>query len=223
MTLDLEHGSARVGARRPRTHRGTETRRRVAVAAADLFSQRGYEGTSMQAIAEAAGVHPQTVYLAFGTKAAVLAEAAAYIAAGDDHDGATETDSSVPVRQLLCFARHQCEIAARLGPVLTLVVATAYSEPDVAAFCEHNRRACLADARSLVARIEEGGALHPDLSPDEAADILYTLASPDSYLRLVGDRGWSYERYEQWLAELLCARLLRGQNTGTKACSSAKC
>src|SRR6266851_9183696 len=130
MTLDLEHGSARAGARRPRTHRGTETRRRVAVAAADLFSQRGYEGTSMQAIAEAAGVHPQTVYLAFGTKAAVLAEAAACIAADDD-TRATRTDSSDPVRQLAYFARRQCEISARLGPLFAQVVATAFSEPDV--------------------------------------------------------------------------------------------
>jgi AcrR family transcriptional regulator len=223
MTLEMEHGSARVGARRPRTHRGTETRRRVAVAAADLFSQRGYEGTSMQAIAEAAGVHPQTVYLAFGTKAAVLAEAAACIATDDNGTGATRTDSSDPVRQLVYFARQQCEMAARLGPLLTQVVATAFSEPDVAAFCEHNRRTCLAEARCLVARIEANGALHPNLSPDEAADILYTLASPDSYLRLVGDRGWTPERYEQWLADLLCDRLLRGARTVTEACSSAKC
>src|SRR3954469_22438617 len=75
--------------RRRRGGRGAETRRQIAQAAVRLFVHHGYTGTSMQAIADAAGVHVQTIYLAFGSKTAVLAEAAAMLVAGDDEDSAT--------------------------------------------------------------------------------------------------------------------------------------
>src|SRR3982751_5941089 len=64
--------------------RGADTRRRVEEAAARLFTERGYSATSMQAIADGAGVHVQTIYLAYRTKAAVLAACAARLVAGDE-------------------------------------------------------------------------------------------------------------------------------------------
>ena len=69
---------------RSTSERGAATRNRVAAAAARLFREQGYAATSMQAIADEAGVHVQTIYLAFGTKAAVLAQAAALLVAGAD-------------------------------------------------------------------------------------------------------------------------------------------
>jgi hypothetical protein len=43
------------------------------------------------------------------------------------------------------------------------------------------------------------------------ADILRGLNHPALYALLAGERGWSPERYEQWLGDLLCAQLL-GEN-----------
>ena len=42
-----------------------------------------------------------------------------------------------------------------------------------------------------------------------AADILWTLNHPDVYALLVGERGWTPDEHEKWLADLLIARLLR--------------
>ena len=54
----------------------------------------------MQAIADAAGVHVQTIYLAFGNKPAVLAEAAAVLVAGEEEDAATPPEHRGWVREL---------------------------------------------------------------------------------------------------------------------------
>src|SRR6266536_3332017 len=57
------------------THRqrqALETRQAIARAARSLFSERGYATTSIEAVAEEAGVAARTVYVVFGTKKAIL-------------------------------------------------------------------------------------------------------------------------------------------------------
>lgn len=39
------------------------------------------------------------------------------------------------------------------------------------------------------------------MDPDEAADIIWATNAPELYQLLVGQRGWSGERYEQFLAD----------------------
>jgi hypothetical protein len=41
-----------------------------------------------------------------------------------------------------------------------------------------------------------------------ATDILWTLNHPDVWLLLVGERRWSPQAYESWLAQSSCAQLL---------------
>src|SRR5512141_2818738 len=50
----------------------TETRTRILAVAYKLFTQRGYTGVTMQAIADDAGVAMQTVYAIFKNKRKVL-------------------------------------------------------------------------------------------------------------------------------------------------------
>ena len=69
---------------RPKRRRNADTRRRIEQAAALLFTRDGYTATTMQAIAIEAGVHVQTIYLAYGTKPALLAACAVRLVAGDE-------------------------------------------------------------------------------------------------------------------------------------------
>jgi hypothetical protein len=59
-------------------------------------------------------------------------------------------------------------------------------------------------ARTLVAKpgIREGA------TTDHTADVLFALLSPELYLLLVNDRGWTADRWEQWVNNTLCAQLL---------------
>src|SRR3954464_3390654 len=61
-------------ARSGKTARGRQTAARIATAAMRLFVENGYVNTTMAAIAQEAGVAVQTLYLAFGSKSAILAE-----------------------------------------------------------------------------------------------------------------------------------------------------
>src|SRR3954468_6377272 len=67
-----------------RAAQAIETRRRIRAAAEQLFLANGYVATSMDAIAKAAGVSRQTVFTAFGSKAALLSELGDVQVVGDD-------------------------------------------------------------------------------------------------------------------------------------------
>ena len=57
-----------------RQRQAEETRRRILVAARELFESRGYAVTTVEAIAEVAEVSPKTVTAVFGSKRVLLAE-----------------------------------------------------------------------------------------------------------------------------------------------------
>ena len=88
-----------------------KTRDRIVSAAQELFIANGYRATSMAAIAAAAGVSSQTIYLAIGSKAAVLqsvsdrvilgGEAAAVADLGWVHRLAAEDDPHAQLRILV--------------------------------------------------------------------------------------------------------------------------
>jgi AcrR family transcriptional regulator len=62
--------------RRPgRWRSGAESRQRILRTARDLFGQHGYGGTTVRAIATAAGVDPAMVFYFFGTKQGLFAAA----------------------------------------------------------------------------------------------------------------------------------------------------
>ena len=67
----------------PRRARARATQWRIVKAAFGLFCERGYSGTTMAQIAEAAGVAVQTVYFTFHTKAAVLSRAYDFAVMGE--------------------------------------------------------------------------------------------------------------------------------------------
>src|ERR1019366_731236 len=65
-----------------------------------------------------------------------------------------------------------------------------------------------ANQRSLVELLATTGALRAGLDVGGATDIMWALNHPSLYQLLVGDRGWTPARYEQWLAGAFCAQLL---------------
>jgi hypothetical protein len=60
------------------------------------------------------------------------------------------------------------------------------------------------NARTLL----KGGHLRPGITLDAATDVLWTYSSPEFYEMLVIRRGWSVERYGQFIADAMIAALL---------------
>ncbi len=186
-------------------------------AAGRLFVAHGYPATTMQSIADEAGVHVQTIYLAYSTKAAVLAAAAARLVAGDD-DPATHPSERAwvrriqatddPARRIRLYARHIRDLTPRVLPLIDSLRATAPGDSDVAAFLEHMMEGRREGPDALFAPVAEAGQLRPGLRLSDAADIVYALAGPDTYRSLVEERGWSWARAERWITEQLVHALL---------------
>jgi hypothetical protein len=88
--------------------------------------------------------------------------------------------------------------------------AAAPADPDIEALWSAIQSEFHANQRSIVVLLDEKGALGPDLDVDRATDILWTLNHPDVWQLLVGERGWTADRFEDWLADALCSQLLRG-------------
>ena len=55
--------------------------------------------------------------------------------------------------------------------------------------------------------------LRPEITPAEAADILWTYSSPELYELLVIRRGWPAERYGRFVGQALIAALLPAQDS----------
>jgi AcrR family transcriptional regulator len=197
--------------------RNTDTRRRIETAAASLFTERGYAPTSMQAIADAAGVHVQTIYLTYRTKAALLAATAARLVAGTEDPAshpsqrrwAQEIQANPDVRRKLeLYVAHIADVAARTTALVDVLRATAPSEPDVAAFLDHMERSRREGPLRLLGPLAGQPPLRPGLSADDIADITFTLASADTLRALTVMCGWDSDRAERWISEQLSQALV---------------
>lgn len=171
----------------------------------------------MQAIADEAGVHVQTIYLAYGTKAAVLAATATRLVAGDEapesHPSERQWAREIvatpdPVRKLRLYVRHVRDVAPRVVRLVDMLRATAPADPEVAAFLVHMQEGRREGPYALLAPLVEAGQLRPELTLAAAADITYALASADTFRALVDDRKWSWARAETWISDQLRHALL---------------
>jgi AcrR family transcriptional regulator len=190
----------------------------VLEAAAQLLIESGYSATTMAAIARAAGVSVETVYKTFGNKPALVRQVLGAAVAGDDEPVALIDRAGMQAalhaptgEQILdAFAQASSDILARVGPLLaTLLVAARAGEPELRQIAEQAGQQRLTDLTRVIGSIAAAGDLRADLAPAHAADILWSIGSPEVYLQLTLDRGWSNTHYRTWLSDTLKATLLR--------------
>jgi AcrR family transcriptional regulator len=193
------------------------TRWKIADAAVELFCTHGYDATTLQQIADAAGVHVQTIYLVFGSKIAVLAAALDVVRAGGEDPDVSPDEwpwakalvaDRDPKAQLRRYAAHVRNIAPRAGPLVAEVRNAARSNRELAAFLEQVETGRYLGPAGIVALIAQKGVLRRDLTPERAADTMFGVSSYESYQLLVADRHWTADEYERWLADVLCDLLL---------------
>lgn len=185
------------------------TRRRIVAAATELFVAQGYASTSIAAVADAAGVAIQTVYSAFGTKAALLGEAVGVAMAGDDEpvaifdrpDAQAVLAASSPADAAAAFAATSTRLLARAGRLMHAADAAADADPELDLLRRNGHRMRLADMQRVAKAFDQAGFLRPGITATLAADLLWAMASPDAYRAFSVHRRWSTARYERWLAE----------------------
>src|SRR5262249_14486972 len=118
-----------------------ETRRRIRTAGLQVFTELGYASTTIDAIADRAGVSRRTVFNAFESKARLVMEIFLARVRGDDEPEPTQLQSRINTAQeiqdpraMIAFvAEAATEMATRTGEVWAVAQQAALADPEVAA------------------------------------------------------------------------------------------
>jgi AcrR family transcriptional regulator len=173
-------------------------------AATRLFTERGFAGTSVVAVAAAAEVAAETVYAAFTTKSALLLAAVDVAIVGDadpvplvERAEFAAAGTGSRVERLARGAQIITDISQRAAGIDQVLREAAGSDPELAGVVaerERGRRDVLGRGMALVL----GRPLDP-----ATLDALWAVCSDQLYLMLVRQRGWSPQQYQTWLAGAL--------------------
>jgi AcrR family transcriptional regulator len=197
------------------SRRESAARNRAAVLAAcrELLFRDGYHHMTVRSVAEQAGVSPETVYKAFGSKAGLMKALWDVTLAGDDQPVAiadrpqmqevrSAADPAEKLRRWAGFVRGANQ---RLAPLYGLL---AQAGPEVTQLLATTQRERLTGVRALVDHLTDTGLLAAGRDPATAADACWALTGPRVFLDLTADRGWHPGQYEDWLTCMLIANLL---------------
>ncbi len=185
-------------------------------AARELFVERGYGTTTIEAISERADVPPATVYRLFSSKHGILKALFDVSIVGDDEEipmgerpeVQALLGSSLPREQVAGFVAITVEVNQRVAPLYGILVSAAGTDPDAAAQLDELTGQRQRGQRSIARSLARAGALRPELRERDAADLIHALLSPELYRLLVVDRGWSPDRYARWLEAAVADQLL---------------
>ncbi|HET8618285.1 MAG TPA: helix-turn-helix domain-containing protein [Acidimicrobiales bacterium] len=196
-----------------RREQAARTRASIIDAAAELFVAEGYAATTMRAIADRAGVAPDTVYASFGSKVRVLTGVIDARLAPSGQQNVMDRPAALAVRdepdqraQLRRFAQDIAAISTRVRPIYEVLRTASASEPEVRDVFAEMEQHRLANMRRLASWLGHRGDLLVD--EDRAAEIIWVLASPDVARMLCDVRGWSEDEYAHWLDATLASTLV---------------
>lgn len=205
---NAERAVATAGERRryhsPRRERqARETRAGILAAAAELFGERGWAGTTVEEVARRSETALRTVYMRFGSKVGLLTAAIDAAIVGDD---VPVPLAERPAYKALSTGRRTDRIGAaaaiitdsqRAAPLLRALRQAAVDNPEVDAqwqAYETRRREEL--------RHGLGHVFDRELSSDDL-DAVWALTSTEVYDKLTGEQGWSADQYRTWVADII--------------------
>jgi AcrR family transcriptional regulator len=204
-----------------RREQAEATRRAILAAAQRLFEHDGYAATSVAAIAREARVTPRTVYLGFETKAGVLRAVWNRALRGERDDAPVAAqhwfqevlEEPNPERTLRLNARNSRRFKERSTKLLQVVRDAAPLEAEIAALWERIQTEYHQNQLAVVESLGPG-VLRRGLTVTRAADIIWTLNHPNTWIQLGVLRGWTPDQYERWVGDTSCQQLLALRQPG---------
>ena len=192
------------------------TRRSILIAARRVFLEKGYAAATMPAIAKMAGISLDTVYATVGKKPALfrlLVELE--ISGGDPPVPAEERPYVRAIRQepdaarkLRIYAGALGQIQPRLAPLIQVLQGAARFDRELKALWRSISQRRARNMQLLAKDLAATGRLRRGLSVARAADIIWSMNSPEFYNLLVEQRHWAPKAFEAWLADTWIRLLL---------------
>ena len=213
---NTESGSSRREYRSPlRARRAAETRSALLVAARRLFTTSGWTGTGMRDVAAEAGVATETVYAYFPSKRALFEAVIDLAVVGDDQPIALAARAEFAAlgqgtraRRISAAARVVTGVHVRTAAFAKVLREAANNDQEIAALLKATRERQRRDVTAAVELIVGGEVGETD------RDGVWALTSPEVYLLLVEVSGWTADRYEAWMSEMLRRAVPRSSSDG---------
>jgi len=170
-----------------------QTREKILQATADLLTEAGVRGLTIEAVASEARVSRVTVYDHFQHKAGLLDALAWWTFAQHDIDRVRRARLQENVRAALAdFVKENARFFHSVGRQGQAILKTASTDPDAAAVLEatyfNARRSSI---RELIDRLDNAHELTPTWPPERAVDALMVITSLEAFETLTehGDLG----------------------------------
>jgi AcrR family transcriptional regulator len=186
-----------------RHKRAAETRNALLAAAGRLFLEKGWAATGMRDVATAANVSTETVYAHFTSKRGLLRALIDVAVVGDDQDVAlaerpefTALGRGRRADRVRAAARLLAGIQQRTAGLAKVLREAAAGDEELAAALREMRQRQRLD----VARATELMLGRPPTGVER--DGIWAIVSPDVYLLLVEESGWTLEQYEAWIIDV---------------------
>jgi AcrR family transcriptional regulator len=191
-----------------RAKRAEETKATIISAATALFTAKGWANTGMREVARDAGVAVETLYSHYSSKRKLLDAVVDQAVVGDDEPLAVAERPEFLAMgrgqradRLAAAASLLASVHERTAPFAKLVREAATTDEEVAGVLGATRERQRKD-------VEAGLELIVGRPPSEdERDGAWAIVSPEVYLLLVEESGWSLDQYQRWLSETL-ARIL---------------
>src|SRR6266478_1212085 len=213
-----------------RQRQAGDTRRRIVEATRQLLQSEGYAGMTIEAIARRAEVSAQSVYAIFKSKTGILIALLDQSAFGPDYEDAVRRalSASDPETRLRLAAPIARQIHDAQSATFDLLRGAGVVAPELAKLEQQRENLRYERQERMITSLGEDASLRPGLDHRTARDILWMLTGRDVYRMLVRERGWSAEKYQDWVADALVQSLLTQgsanpvRSRGTKSGSSER-
>ncbi|MCU1490115.1 MAG: putative TetR family transcriptional regulator [Acidimicrobiaceae bacterium] len=192
------------------------TRAAIIDAAGDLFVELGYLGTSIQTIADVAGVSRATVFNSVGGKLALLKTAFDVATVGDDEPvplpqrpQALAVRAEPDARKAVAgYAAMVTGVSSRVAGIYEAFRCAAGVDLRVRVQWTRVQQERFGGAKGFVEILSAKGPLRDGLTPEDAADLVWVLIDASLYHRLVIERSWTTSTFQTWLTATMEAQLL---------------
>jgi AcrR family transcriptional regulator len=187
---------------RRRAESAEETKRRILDAARERLREAPTESLSLDAVAQAAGVARSTIYLVFGSRAGLFQALFADLLLRNEYQRLIQAVAHPD-------ARHHLRNGVRAGlemfiadrDLIRTLLSMSHLDPAaVGGAVEWWEAERAGGIEYLARRLGEQGHLRPDITVEEAADVLWVLTSFDSFDLLYTGRGLPSEVVVEVLA-----------------------
>jgi AcrR family transcriptional regulator len=184
------------------------TEQRILAAATELFLSQGYVATTLEAVARRAEVGARTVYVRFGTKAALFKRVVDVAIVGDtepinvlgrDWMQAALTAPTAAER-IAASAAAGRQIMERTGALFAVAQQAAAVEPLIAGYWQEGREQTRHANAVFWTRMADDGLLDPAIDLDWLIDTTTILAAAETYLLIIRLTGWDLDTYQNWVA-----------------------